>query len=978
MEGSGLASTYERGRPEVDEAAAGRLLAHLFGVAGTLSELGSQQDRNYLVSGGDGRHVLKIFHAATPPGLVEDQLAAMRLLAGAGIPAPQPVPGLDGAHRQHWTAADGAAHTVVLLTFVEGTQLVGVPRLSRRVARALARLAGRVSAALGGVRGVHPRDSQWDLRVPLQVVRELAGSVPEDRRGVVLDVAEVAWSAVERVADGLPTQVVHGDITDDNVVAVPAADGVLEPVGVIDFGDLATSWRIGELAVLLASMLHHEFAGLDVLADMVDAFDAETGLTEAEVRAAWPLVQLRCAVLVVSGWQQLAIDPGNDYAAERMDHEWACFERARTLPVPVMTNLFLARRTPPAPVTSPQLVAPRGATPQVLPLGPASEDHDDGRWLVEHAEAHVLRARTAGTATVQAIPQGEYRLSRSRPALDAAAQEPFSLVAEFVSGQAFTVEATAVLDVAGTRTDGVDLRTGDGRLLVLGGLAPAPGVVPGDRLHRGEAIGTAVADAEGACHRVRVQLVEGDAALPAFCRADLAPGYSPLVGGTNSAIGLPEPDPVAPAVASAAEQARRNRFLPDNTERYYAEPPTIVRGWGAYLVDTESRAYLDLVNNVAAVGHSHPAVRRAVSRSLGLLNTNSRFLYRSLADFSERLLATTGDGGYDSVLLVNSGTEAVDLALRIARLATGRSQVIAHREGYHGWSLAADAITTSAYDNPSALHTRPSWVSLAEAPNPYRGRHRGPDAGPSYLRDAGRLVDGLVADGTPPAAVVMESTLGNAGGVVPPPGYFAGVIDLVHRAGGLGIADEVQVGYGRTGTSFWAFQAEGARPDIIVCAKAMGNGFPLGAVITRREISSVLGREGLFFSTTGGSPAACAAGLAVLDVIEGEGLMARAREVGSYLAGQVAELARRHPLIGAVHGRGFYQGVELVSDPELLTPAAVEAALLCESLLTRGVIDQVTSERQNVLKVKPPMTLTRADVDHYVAALDDVLSRGWM
>lgn len=976
---SGLESIYGQSRPAVEAAHAAELLAVRYGIVGDLRELGSQQDRNYAVTTSSGVHALKVFHSATGAALVHDQIAAMNAVHRAEIAAPHAVAGLDGEVVQRWTLDGGLEHLAVLLTFVDGDPLADSTYLSARSVVRLADLAGRVCNSLRGLDLSHERVSQWDLRCSLSIVRELSSAVPSERRDGLLALAEQAWDDIEPLAARLPIQVIHGDLTDDNVVVVHDADGWSEPSGVIDFGDLTRSWRIGELAIALTSVLHHEYDGSGVLLDMVRAFDVRVGgLTESELRALWPLVALRSAVLVVSGWQQMRIDPGNDYAQIRMDHEWACFEAARRLPSPVMTNLFLAEHHPAHLPSAPiQLVKVRGqAELPVLSLGPTSAALDGGTWLRGDAEDDAVAA-ALGSEGVVAIPQGEFRLTRSGRSWGCDDVPNYALIAELAGSQSFELEACASLRVTAIAGDRLDAITPNGHKLNLRGVGAADGVEVGTVLKPGRVF--AVAPAGPSLTRVVVRLTEAELVIepPDFCAAGLAAGYGPLVAGTNAAIGLTEPEPASAELGARSEQARRDRFLPENTERYYADPPEFVRGWGAYLVDSSAQVYLDLVNNVAAIGHSHPALQGAVQTALGRLNTNSRFLYRLLADYSERLLATTWGGGFDSVLLVNSGTEAVDLALRMACLATGHEQVITHSEGYHGWSAATDAITTSAFDNPNAAGTRPSWVSIAASPNPYRGAYRGPEAAAGYLRDASGMVADLVAGDAAPAAVVMESILGNSGGVVPPAGYFQGIIDFVHRAGGLGIADEVQVGFGRTGDSFWAAEAEGARPDILVCAKAMANGFPIGAVITRREISSALGREGAFFSTTGGSPAACAAGIAVLDVMENEGFLGHAKDVGDHLHRQLIDLAARHPIIGAVHGRGLYQGIELVTDRTSLNPAIFDTQQLCEALRRRGIVDQPTSERQNVLKVKPPMTLSHRDADRFVEVLDELLTKGW-
>ena len=305
---------------------------------------------------------------------------------------------------------------------------------------------------------------------------------------------------------------------------------------------------------------------------------------------------------------------------------------------------------------------------------------------------------------------------------------------------------------------------------------------------------------------------------------------------------------------------------------------------GTTCVDARARTYLDAVNNVAGCGHAHPVITRAAARQWSLLNTNSRFHYRALADFSARLAALLPDP-LDTVFLVNSGSEAVDLALRLARTATGRDDVLCVAEAYHGWTLASDAVSTSVADNPQALSTRPDWVHPLPAPNDYRGVFRGPGAGPQYVADARAASTRWSAPAARRRRFLAEAFYGNAGGIALPDGYLAGVYEAVRAAGGLCLADEVQVGYGRLGSSFWGFEQQGVVPDVVTVAKAMGNGHPLGAVITTRALAEAFAANGYFFSSAGGSPVSCAVGNAVLDVLEGEGLQANARAVGGHLEG---------------------------------------------------------------------------------------------
>jgi 4-aminobutyrate aminotransferase-like enzyme len=325
------------------------------------------------------------------------------------------------------------------------------------------------------------------------------------------------------------------------------------------------------------------------------------------------------------------------------------------------------------------------------------------------------------------------------------------------------------------------------------------------------------------------------------------------------------------------------------------------------------------------------------------------------------------------VMLVNSGSEAVDLAIRVARAATARSDILALTEAYHGWTVGADAISTSIGDNPGALASRPDWVHLLDAPNTYRGRHRGADARP-YLVDAIARLDELDTRGVALAGIVSEPIFGNGGGIMLPDGYLRGLWEAVRARGGVCVSDEVQVSYGRLGEYFWGFEQQGAVPDVIAVAKAMGNGHPLGAVITTREIADAFAVEGSFFSSAGGSPVSCVVGSTVLRVLDADGLQENARVVGALLADGLRALAERYPVLGAVHGMGLYLGVEVVSGgPDEPDPEA--AAAICVDLLEEGVIVQPTGDHKNVLKIKPPLTIDADAVGRFLAALDGVLER---
>ncbi|WP_066910674.1 aminotransferase class III-fold pyridoxal phosphate-dependent enzyme [Millisia brevis] len=954
-----------RARPNVDGERAATIARERYGVLGDVTELGSQQDRNYRIvptgagSGAPtGGIMLKINHPSISEDELDLQFVVSDTLLAAGVTTPAVVPTVDGERRFGLPLGEDTSSWVCAFEVVSGQSLLDAGDLTGARAEELGRLCARTDAALAPVhRPAANRNLQWEMGQAAEVVTTLAPSVPDAERAIVIARAEAAWSALERLRDDLPRQLIHGDLTTDNVMV--DASGRL---WVIDLGDAVDSWRVADLAILAADVFGRT-GSLAITGRVVRGYAAVMPLSDSEIDAIWPMVVLRGAVLAVSGWSQQQIDPGNEYARVRMQHEWNLFVRSADLDAEqVAAQLRVAVGLPHRADIPPYVPLIDGLdVAAVVDLEVRSPLLDRGEWTDPATEDALARAAAGSGAAIFRF--GETRLTRvawdvSTPAPARARLVELWTRPGVVVRAPFAGEARADGDAVELTAAGITLR-------IDGVEAPATGPVDG-----GQSLGHVAAAAPGV-GRLRVTRRILDAPADAsFTGAegeyetDGAADPSPLLGISSVA------DPV---LATRDQQRRRDRVLGSAAERFYDDPPQFERGWGTRLVSTQGRAYLDLVNNVTAIGHSHPRLADAVGRQMHVLNTNSRFLYQAYADLADKLLAHSPDPSLDVVIPVNSGSEAIELALRLARVATGRRDVIALREAYHGWTTGADAVSTSVFDNPNALASRPDWVHLVDAPNAYRGPFRGPDAGARYAAQVAQLAARLGDEGAGVAAFLSEPVLGNAGGVIPPDGYLAAAYDAVRAAGGLAIADEVQVGYGRLGAAFWGSTMLGAVPDIIATAKAAGNAFPFGAVITRREIVDALAREGMFFSSAAGAPASAVAGSVVLDVIRDERLQDNAARVGAHLKGLLEDVARRRPLIGAVHGTGLYMGVELVRNRETREPAGREAAEVSRRLLDHGIIVQPASERQNVLKVKPPLTFSIDDARAFAAALDAVL-----
>jgi 4-aminobutyrate aminotransferase-like enzyme/Ser/Thr protein kinase RdoA (MazF antagonist) len=965
--------------PRLTPAEAELIAAEHFGITARAQALGSQQDANFLLHADDQTPaaILKIANPAFGMVEIEAQDAAADLIASARpeLRIATVLRRADGRPRRTTVDTENGPAVARLLRHLPGGTLSGPRHLSPGAVAAMGTIVGKVSTALRGFR--HPgldRVLQWDPQHADRVVAKLAGHIGEpDRRTAVQTATAEAWAHVHKLAATLPSQAVHLDLTDDNLIRRPDSRPPM-PDGIIDFGDVTTSWAVGELAVSLSSILHHDGVEPHHVLPAVRAFHAVRPLSPEEAEAVWPLVVLRAAVLVASGRHQAAVDEDNGYAKSALDREWRIFEQAARLPLPVMTRLIrdatgmagVPARTAQAGAPVRPLLRDLGADDiTVLDLSTDAESMDHGAWMDAGAEARLVTSALTDGAAAVATRYAHARLTRT-PALSAVSTATVPTGIDLWLGRDAVVQVPAAGKVLAAAPGHVELTYGAQALSLSFPRAVQPVVTTGATVQAGEDIAHL---GSGASVHVALRDADGPAA-PHLVRPEYAAGWLALTADPAPLLGLP-----------ADSDRTRERDLLDRRdaafatvqEHYYANPPRIERGWRHHLLSTDGRSYLDIVNNVTPLGHAHPRVEQAVSRQLRRLNTNSRFHYASVVEFTERLAALLPDP-LDTVFLVNSGSEAVDLGLRLAIGASGRHDVVALREAYHGWTYASDAISTSLQDNPNALATRPSWVHTVDSPNSYRGRHRGPDA-VRYAPEAVAVIDELAAAGRPAGAFIGETFYGNAGGVALPDGYLAQVYAAVRRQGGLAVADEVQVGYGRLGHWFWGFEQQQVVPDIVCVAKAMGNGHPLGAVITSKAVADRYRDQGYFFSSTGGSPVSSIVGLTVLDTLRDEDLQGNAVRVGGHLKSRLEALADRYGVIGAVHGSGLYLGLELVRDRARLEPAAEETAELCDRMLDLGVIVQPTGDHLNILKIKPPLCIDTTAADFFADMLDLALTQ---
>lgn len=917
-------------------AVGAELAASRWGIDSPISELGSTQDCVLRLDGtGDARAIMKLsLSERIDAGALDAEAAALHLLDDAvpWLAVPLLRPGADGnvlQSRGRWTAR--------VMSCVDGAALQRAPQWPPSALRSLGRVAGQISRALADFSHAGLRHwLEWDPRHAVVVVERLLPEVVDESTRTLLSTALDALTehlpAAEAAA--LPEQAVHLDLTDRNVLGEFEADGAFYPVGVIDFGDMVRTWRASELAVSIHAALGRYLDDpLAAATPVVDGFVAQQPITEVEADHLWTLVLARAAVCVAIESTEAADCPDNTHVRDTADLDTAVLRAALAVPHPLARAVLRERSGLPA--------WPVDILAEITHSSPAMILDREPLAVVSAWQGITLDCDQADHPAPEAMDLG--------------------VAVTVVEGTAVRAPLDGAVAAVGPNwlTLDIPLRTSSVHLH-LAGARPTCSV--GDIVARGQQ----VAEVPGHAGPITVQLAAAPG-LPRRGRARERAAWTALCPNPAALVGISISHPQD---ADAALEAR-GRHVAAAQKLYYRTPPQIVRARGQWMFDDTGRRYLDMVNNVAIIGHSHPRVTAAATQQLALLNTNSRFLYPAIAQYADRIAATLPEE-LGRIFLVNSGSEAVEVALQLARRFTTRRDVVVHEGAYHGWTTEVFELCTMPGDRPNWRHELAPWVHVADAPDWYRGRH-GRSSAPYLASLSAACVRAQSNGGL--AAFVHEPILGSRGGIIPPPGYLADAYTAVRSHGGLAIADEVQVGYGRTGKTFWAFESQHVVPDIVVAAKAAGNGHPIGFVACRPEIADAFAEQGSFFSTPGGNPVSCSIGSAVLDVIADEGLRDNAHTIGEHLSAQLAQLASRHPEIGALYGRGLYQGIDLVYGDGSRRPLpAADVDAICERLLELGCIVAPTGLLGNVLKIKPPLCLTRSDADRFIDAIDQVLS----
>jgi len=1015
-----------------------RLARELYGLEARAYPLPSEYDDNFLVETPDGVvrdnrvvRVLKVMHPMRDAGFVDLQCAALKTVAekDPGLPVPAVV--LDRSGRAWSTASVGGGppRLVWMLTYLAGRPIAGVRPVTAGLLEELGTTLACLDLALTGF--THPsarRELKWDL-ARAGWIREHLGLIPDPGRRSLVEKVLARYDA--EAAPALPSlrqSVVYADANEHNVLAQVEPGRLPTLAGLIDFGDMIETVTVAEVAVAAA---YASFGATDPLAavlPLVAGYHRAFPLREEEIAVLDILVRTRLAVSVVNSACRAAAEPGDPYLTVSEAPAWAALEAFERVPPRLAHYAYRdacgLSPAPHGPAVTRWLEKSAGSFAQILDRDLRTDpvvvlDLSIGSLMLGADPAGLetpVLTETVGKAMRDAgaaVGVGRYDEPRAIYTTGAfaaggspiAAGDPVAAYNPVAAGR--TVHLGIDLSVppgSAVRAplDGTVYTVADnaspkdyGPLVILRHAIPSGeefftlyghldresvvGLGPGTALRAGQAfaaVGAPPANGDWWPH-VHVQIIldllgldEDFPGVAAPARRSLWTGLSP---DPNLILDIPADRFPAREPEKPETLAARRSLLGRNLSVSYRDPLKIVRGWMQYLYDETGRAYLDAYNNVPLVGHSHPRVVRAVQEQLALLNTNTRYLHDNLVRYAGRLAALMPPP-LRVCYVLNSASEANELALRLARAHTGREDTIVLESAYHGHTTGLIDISPYKFDGPGGKGRKP-WVHVAPIPDVYRGPYKrdDPEAGKKYAAAVERLAGEAKAGGGL-SAFIAETLPSVAGQIVLPPGYLAEAYRHVRAAGGVCIADEVQVGFGRLGTHFWGFETQGVVPDIVVLGKPIGNGFPLAAVVTTEAIAASFANGMEFFSTFGGNPVACAAGLAVLDVMRDERLQERALRVGDHFIAGLKRLSESHPIVGDVRGSGLFLGIELVRDRRTLEPAGAEAAYVVDRLRSLGILTGTDGPSHNVIKIRPPLCFSEADADLFVAALDAVLS----
>ena len=971
---------------------------------GDLSLIYGEFDLNYRLSRENGESFLvKIGPSDADLKLVQEQQELMEFLTSGHkeLLVPKPIKSVEGK-----LVTLMSSRPVRILSWLDGKLWSTINPHPEKLREQLGRQAGKLDLALAEYsetpRSYNPK---WDLTNALWVKSEMHHF--EGKEAELLNHFMARFESQKASFEGLRKQWIHNDLNDNNIL-VSLIDDKPEINGIIDFGDLAYSQTIGELAVCAAYVMNEFPDPLAAILPLVKGYNSVLALQEQELKLLYDLIGMRLVISATVGCINAIQQPDNEYLQISQKAVWENLNRWASVHPRFAYYSFreaCGLKAHPKSESFEQLAKnSRFSFKDVFPTTDfKSAQHLDlsvsSLWIGTQSEFNNLELFEFKIDQLQKenpdkIIAGGYQ--EPRPLYTDSAYDTvgnygaqsrtvhlgvdFWLPAETPVHSLHKGEVVIAVNDQGNKEYGglvvlKHLEDGLEFYTLYGHLIPETALVHklGDVIEAGGCVGKLGAAHENGNwsphlhYQFMLDILDYDNDFPGVCYAHQKEVWKDLCPDPN----LFFKDEALKSKESQDKEEladKRRSVLGQGMSLSYSEPLHIVRGHGVYLMDNWGRKYIDTVNNVAHVGHEHPKVVKAAQKQMASLNTNTRYLHKNLVEFAEQLLATFPKE-LSVVHFVNSGSEANELAVRMAEAVSGSRHMLVSESGYHGNTRTCVDLSHYKFARKGG-YTPPETTHVFPIPDKFRGNYSGKDAGPKYAEDLGRKIEVLQAQGVNPGGLLLEPILSCGGQIPLPDNYLPAVYNEVRAAGGVCISDEVQVGMGRLGDTFWGFEQYGVVPEIVTIGKPIGNGHPLGAVVCTREVAEAFNNGMEYFNTFGGNPVSAAVGKAVLEVISEEGLRQNATEVGNYLIAGLKDLSKQHPIIADIRGKGFFLGFELCDSH--LKPLTAQAKYLADRMKYYGFLMSVDGPDNNVIKIKPPMVFSRDNAAELLHYLDKV------
>ncbi|MBL4871040.1 MAG: aminotransferase class III-fold pyridoxal phosphate-dependent enzyme [Robiginitomaculum sp.] len=990
-----------------------KVVGAAWGIDITLSKLGGEYDLNFL-GRGSTNCIVKVMRPNCIASFVDMQCRAIMHIReyAPSVPVPEILKTLAGQNYSIIPDQEGHDRIVWVLEELDGKVYADFVRKSDDLICQIGQAVGQIDIALKSFQ--HPkleRQFKWDLCEALWIAENV--SVVEDpTRHAILDEIITDYRAIKPVLDQLPKQAIHNDINDYNILANGGLYSAPKLSGIIDLGDMCFGPRICDLTIACAYIVLGHNNPIKALTALISGYHAENPLTASEIDMIWPLLRMRLAVSVVNSTLMSKDNPADPYILISQKPAWGFLED-ENMQLPFLKDLINARLrvvcglplTDTAKSTLDWIDQQRGHFSPILgqdmtnapminasvetsiPLNPNAIQKYEATLFGSTSESPSLGyyGEPRLVYTDAAFFQSDWKAGNRRTihlGIDVFIQAGTDVCAP-LQAKVISVETRAGnLDYGGVVILQHETPEGHTFFTLYGHLDPASfqHLNIGGQLKFGQKIaniGTSNQNGGWSPHlHLQMALTLGgiEQDWPGAADPDDFYLWREIFPNPAALLNLPNSKTTyTPPVRADILKKRKSDFSA-NLSLSYDEPAMFLRGWKHYLFDEWGRPFLDSYNNVPHVGHSHPRIQAVASEQLKLINTNTRYLHPAQNAFAEKILSKLPKS-LSVCFFVNSGTEANELALRLSRAHTGGKDMIVPDHGYHGNTTGA--IDISAYKfNAEGGPGKVDWVHLVDVADTYRGQFRedDPDCAQKYAALIDDVLIAIEARGGKLAGFIAETFPSVGGQIIPPDGYLKDVYKRIRAAGGVCIADEVQTGLGRLGDYYFGFEQQKVVPDIVVLGKPIGNGHPIGVLVTTREIANSFAQGPEFFSTFGGSTLSCLIGKEVLDIVDDENLMQNAKRMGDILLDGLRALQAKHDIVGDVRGFGLFIGVDIVKDSLTREPSGRIAEYIKNRMYEHRILIGTEGPKNNVLKVRPPLTIQEIDINMILETMDLILT----